>query len=208
MHKKILLLFLAVFVFTGALHAQVSLSACVFDVEGNSLFYEEDEWYYDEGIHCFFLKVNGEDTLRKYRPYDTTRFDNIPIGACCRLYYKEFLYYYKSEPFTLTSDEFANITVTKIPDRRPSFFYSKAQKDSVFCENVAKWSVNADGYDTVWYTNMRGREKYWLIGDCYSLELARQYYDDWFDPITSWRTFIHSADSAYKIAVCPKARRS
>lgn len=207
MYRKLFcLLLLVAIAINGALQAQVSLSARVFYPNGEPVYDKEHEFIYEEDYCRYYLKVDGEDTLRSCCPADTIRFENIPVGACCQLFYKDFFYYFPSDYYTLDSDEFVEVTMRDIPNPYSPyyFFSSKAKKDSVFIENVAQWSLNANGYDTIWFDDdyLDEREpdsqKYWLAREPNSLKLARLYYSDWINPISSWRTFQHSADSAYK----------
>ncbi len=208
MHRKAFwLLLLVVFAINGALHAQVSFSARVFYPNGKPVYDKEYDFIYKEGFCHYYLKVDGEDTLRSCCPADTIRFENIPVGVFCQLFYNDLLVYFQSDFFTLASDEFVDVTVRKISypySPYYSFFFSKAEKDSVFIENVAQWSLNANGYDTIWCEDDSLDERepnsqnYWIDREPNSLKLARLYYSDWINPISSWHTFQHSADSAYK----------
>lgn len=166
--------------------AQVSFSAHVFLPTNEPL----DDFF------PFYLKIDGEDSVRyQHNSTASVRFDNIAIGSRCHFTYYDVMGSYDYPVFTITEDTHIDSLVLRRIPREKEWFSTKFQKDSTLLSRAIQWSLDLDGHDTLRYNN---ENDYWLDDEPHSLKLARLYYSDWVAPLTSWRTWPHAADSAYR----------
>ena len=191
MRKHILIFAIILAVYLSS-NAQVNFSARVFAPNGKQL----------NDCFAFSLKVKCEDTVRYHHWSDTStiaHFENIPIGSRCYFRYNA---YHRNENFdlpvfTITSNMHIDSLVVKSCPKDEGWFWSKAKKDSILHSNAVKWTSDIKGYDTLWFDSIRN-DYYIDKRNPNYLSLARLYYNDWMQPFSSWRTWQHSADSAYK----------
>ena len=186
--KKTLLL-VVLLLLSMAVPAQVSFSARVFfppEVPLDPMFIKYEP---------FCLKIDSEDTVR-YCYCDsitTVRFDSIATGSLCHLIYRDFGDSYDYPVFTITTDTHIDSLVMQRNPYIRNLFRTKTKKDSTLKSQATQWSHDVEGRDTFWYEN-----DFWLDDEPHSLKLARLYYADWVAPLATWRTWPHTADSAYR----------
>lgn len=184
--KKALFILGTLLMISLVVSAQVSFSAHVFLPKNEPL----DDFF------PFYLKVDGEDTVRyQYASTASVRFNNIAVGSRCHFTYADYGGSYDYPVFTITEDTYIDSLVLRRIPREKEWFSTKFQKDSTFNSRAIQWSHDLDGHDTLRYNN---ENDYWIDDEPHSLKLARLYYSDWVTPLTSWRTWPHAADSAYR----------
>lgn len=193
-NKKKAFLFGVIMLFSVILPAQVSLTAKVFlptKEPFDSAFL----------ISHFCLKVEGEDTVRhQFTSNNHVCFNNIPIGSRCQFFFHDpgysFLGYSFDYPaFSISTDTIIDSLVLRRSFLENDWFDTKTQKDSTLMSRAFQWSHDVDGHDTLWIDDNRNR--YLVDYEPHSLKLATLYYNDWIQPLASWRTWTHVADSAY-----------
>ncbi|MBR3101393.1 MAG: hypothetical protein IKH19_06520, partial [Muribaculaceae bacterium] len=187
--KKFLPIFAALLALVACAEAQVSFSARVFFPPER---HTDIMFLMPKG---FCLTVDGEDTVRCIGcdPTATVRYDNIPVGSRCRFFYRDMGELYTCPVFTITADTHVDSLVLRRDPSKEEVFWTKIQKDTTLQNRAARWGSDVDGRDTFWY-----EDEFWLDDEPHSLKLARLYYADWIDPLASWRTWPHAADSAYR----------
>ncbi|MCQ2305373.1 MAG: hypothetical protein MJZ97_10325 [Bacteroidales bacterium] len=184
------ILFGVVMLFTLVASAQVSLSAKVFLPDKEPL----DSAYF---IYQLCLIVDGEDTVRHlYTSNDPVRFDNISIGSRCHFIFNDFVNSFDSPTLTITGDTHIDSLVLRRTHNGNGWFNTKTQKDSTLTSDAIQWSHDVNGHDTIWFDD--SRNSHWVDDEPHSLKLACLYYYDWVEPLVSWRTWIHAADSAFR----------
>lgn len=151
--------------------------------------------------------VEGEDTAR-YMPrpvhIDTTDgtvcFTGIARGARCYLSLHEIgLGSYDYPVFTINEDMTVDsLVLRQMNGRTRAYCWNRAKGDSTLRAEVEFLSINPMARDTHWYDEGRS---YIIDDEPHALKLAKLYYADWFFPVSSWRTYPHAADSAYRYAL-------